>query len=156
MRKRFKKFVAIALTGLMVMSIGTPAFANTNELNSNDFVALLQDSEKLEEREQYAIANNEINLTEAQRYGDIFDEAYANGDVVVDNDGKLQVNDSLKEKLDSETFQIFKTDMQTMNYCLEIGAYTFNQVTGDFEAVPINLYLQIIMTFRQCQQRQHF
>lgn len=30
MRKRFKKFVAIALTGLMVMSIGTPAFANTD------------------------------------------------------------------------------------------------------------------------------
>lgn len=141
MRKGLKKTVAVILTGLMLTSTSIPAFASTGEMMTEDVINILMDSTNLKENEQYAIVNNEIDLTEAKKYGIIFDEAYKAGDVFVDNDGKLQVADTLVEKLDNETFKKFKRDMQTMNYCLEIGAYEFNQLTGDFEAVPINEYL---------------
>ena len=141
MRKSLKKTAAIILTGLMLTNIGAPAFASTDEMMTEDVISVLMDSANLKKNEQYALVNNAIDLTEVKKYGIIFDDAYEAGDVFVDDEGKLQVADTLAEKVDNETFKKFKRDMQTMNYCLEIGAYEFNPITGDFEAVPINEYL---------------
>ena len=142
MNTKVKKFIAVSLIGITTIgNVPTIAFAESAPITSYAELTNTLVQKYLADMEQYAINRNNIDLEECQRYKNIFDEAYSAGEIFVNADGFLRVKESLKNELEDETYTKLINSLETMNYCLEIGACTFNTQEGVFETVPLNVYL---------------
>lgn len=146
MNKNLKKILVSSLIGVTaITSVPSIVFAGdiTNE-RLEQMSVIFSDKEMMQEMEQYAIEKNGIDLELCTKYKNIFDMAYAEKYIVINTEGKIEVKQSLLEKVSEDEYNVFVEDMRRMNDAIEIGICSFNQIDGNFETMDLNTFVRSI------------
>ena len=141
MKKTMKKLIATSLVGFTAFtSVPSIALANNTEaISVQQLVAVLSDEKVAGDMSLYAIEKNNIDLNECSRFKAIFDDAYANKDIVFEA-GKIVVKDSLNEKISNADYNKIVSDMDVMNASIELGIVSFNQIDGMFVTTDLTTF----------------
>lgn len=141
MNNKAKKLVATSLVGFTAFTaVPSIALADTAEaVPVQQLAIVLSDENIANEMTLYAIEKNNIDLNECSRLKAIFDEAYANKDIVFEA-GKIIVNDSLNNKISNTDYNKIVSDMDVMNASIELGIVSFNQIDGMFVTTDLTTF----------------
>lgn len=136
MNTKTKKLLATSLVGVTMLGcFPSTAFADStfnSAVVTTDLATLFSDKELMQEMEQYAIEKNNVDFELCTKYKNIFDAAYANQDITINTDGTIKINESLRNKLTNDEFNVFSKDMDIMNNSIELGIVYFDQNTNSF------------------------
>lgn len=146
MAKKAQKILAASLIGLTAMTtVPTAAFAgDITSTRLEQMTVVFSDAEMMNEMAAYAVEKNNIDLEECAKYKNIFDTAYADRDIIVNDNGMLEVKDILKNKIDEEEYNTLVADMARMNNSIQLGICSFDKTTGSFRTKELTTFVNEI------------